>query len=175
MAYSILLAGQIAARHVDAFVKSAKYINGAVENGNIVRLDTVSTTSGENEVYMAATPISGSLSTDVFYMVNDPINVLVSSKYAGLTDDPREYNIAASTVFSCYKPMVGDEVVISEDGFSSTRTTETHAIPADASLELAWSSSITSVSLAYLYLEDYNIPVGNTRVTGYKLLCVKAS
>jgi hypothetical protein len=174
MAYSILIAGAIAANHIDAFNKSAK-CDGAVENANIIRLTEVSTSSGENEVYVASTPISDSLDTDVFYMVNDPVNVLVSSKYAGLTDDPREFNIAATTVFACYKPMVGDEIVVSEDGFSSTRTSETHAIPAANSLELAWSSTISTVSLAYLYLEDYNIPVGNTRVTGYKLLCVKAS
>lgn len=174
MAYSVIIPGAIAAKHIDAFVKSAK-CDSAVENGNIVRLTEVSTASGENEVYVATTPVSGTLDTDVFYMVNDPVNVLVSSVYAGLIDDPREFNIAASKVFSVYKPMVGDEVVISEDGFSSTRTTETHAIPADGSLELAWASAVTSASLGYQYLEDYNIPVGSERLTGYKLLCVKAS
>lgn len=174
MAYSILLAGQIAANLTDAFVKSAK-CDGAVENGNIVRLTEVSSTSGEEEVYVATTPVSATLDTDVFYMVNDPINVLVSSIYAGLIDDPREFNIAANKVFSCYKPMVGDEIVVSEDGFSSTRVAETHAIPADGSLELAWDTAVTSASLGYQYLDDYNIPVGSTRVTGYKLLCVKAS
>lgn len=174
MAYSILIAGQVAARSIDAFVKSAK-CDGAVENGNIVRLTELSSVSGEAEVYIATTPISGSLDTDVFYMVDDPVNVLVNSVYAGLIDDPREFNIAASKVFNVTKPMVGDEIVISEDGFTGTRTTETHAIPADADLQLNWSSTISSVSLAYKYLEDYNIPVGNTRVTGYKLLCVKSS
>ena len=174
MAYSILIAGQIAATHIDAFVKSAK-CDGAVENGNVVRLTEVSTVSGENEVYVATTPVTASLATDVFYMVNDPINVLVNSVYAGLIDDPREYNIAASKIFSVYKPMVGDEIVISEDGITGTLTTETHLIPADADLQLNWASSITAVSLAYQYLEEYNIPVGNTRVTGYKAVCVKAS
>jgi hypothetical protein len=174
MAYSILIAGAIAAKHIDAFVKSAK-CDSAVENANLLRLTELSSTSGEAEVYVATTPVSGSLDTDVFYMVNDPINVLVSSIYAGLIDDPREFNIAANKVFSVYKPMVGDEIVVSEDGFASTRSSEEYAIPADGSLELNWGSSISSVSLGYKYLEDFNIPVGNTRVTGYKLLCVKAS
>jgi len=173
MAYSILIAGQIAANHNDSLNKSAK-CDSAVENGNLVRLTELSSTSGEDEVYVASTPVSGTIDTDVFYMVNDPVNVLVSSKYAGLTDDPREFNVAASKVFACYKPMVGDEIAVSEDGFASTRTSETHAIPADGSLELNWSSTISSVSLAYKYLASYNIPVGSTRVTGYKLLCVKA-
>ena len=174
MAYSVLIPGAIAAKNTDAFVKTAK-CTGAVENGNIVRLTEVSTASGENEVYIAATPTSATLDTDVFYMVNDPVNVLVSSVYAGLIDDPREFNIAALKVFSCYKPMVGDEIVISEDGFTGTRTTETHAIPADGDLQLNWSSSISSVSLAYQYLEDYNISIGTEKLTAYKLLCVKAS
>jgi hypothetical protein len=174
MAYSVIIAGAIAAKHIDAFVKSAKS-DSIVENGNIITLSSVSTASGENEVYVASTPATATLATDVFYMVNDSVNVLVNSIYAGLVDDPREFNIAAAKVFSCYKPMVGDEIVISEDGFSSTRTTETHAIPANGSLELAWSSSISAVSLAYQYLEGYNIPIGSERLTGYKLLCVKAS
>ena len=174
MAYSILIAGQVAANHSDSLNKSAK-CDSAVENGNIVRLTEVSTTSGENEVYVATIPVSGSLDTDVFYMVNDPVNVLVNSRYAGLIDDPREFNIAASTIFACYKPMVGDEIAVSVDGFATTRTSETHAIPADGSLELNWSSSFSSVSLAYQYLEDYTIPVGTARVSGHKLLCIKAS
>lgn len=174
MAYSVLIPGAIAAKHVDAFVKSAKN-DSALENGNIVRLTEVSTTSGENEVYIASTPTSGTLDTDVFYMVNDPVNVLVSSTYAGLIDDPREFNIAATKVFSVYKPMVGDEIAISEDGFTGTRTTETHAIPADGDFQLNWSSTISSVSLAYQYLEGYTIPIGSARLTAYKLLCVKAS
>ena len=173
MPYSILIAGQVAANHNDSLNKSAK-CESAVENANIVRLTEVSSTSVEGEVYIASTPVSATLDTDVFYMVNDPVNVLVSSKYAGLTDDPREFNIAAEKIFACYKPLVGDEIAVSEDGFASTRSSETHAIPADGSLELNWSSTISGVSLAYQYIGSYNIPVGNTRVTGYKLLCVKA-
>lgn len=172
MAYSILIAGQIAANHSDSLNKTAK-CETALENANLIRLTSISSTSGEDEVYVASSPVSGSLDTDVFYMVNNPVNVLVSSKYAGLTDDPREYNIAASTIFACYKPMVGDEIAVSEDGFATERVSETHAIPAIGSVELNWSDTITDVSLAYQYMDSYNIPVGSTRVTGYKLLCVK--
>jgi len=174
MAYSVLIAGAIAAKHIDAYVKSAK-CDSAVENGNLVRLTGLSSVSGEAEVYVATTPVSATLDTDVIYMVNDPVNVLVNSIYAGLIDDPREFNIAASKVFSAYKPQVGDEVVVSEDGFASTRTSESYAIPADGSLELNWSSSISGVTLAYQYLEDFNIPIGSERLTGYKLVCIKAS
>lgn len=171
MAYSILISGQIAANHIDSLVKSGK-CGSALENGNIVTLNELSTTSGEAEVYVASTPLTATLATDVFYMVDEPVNVLVNSKYSGLTDDPREFNIAANKVFRATKPMVGDEIIVSEDGLSST--IDAYAIPANESFELAWASSISGVSLAYKYIETTTIAVGSAHVTAYKFVCIKA-
>lgn len=173
MAYSILIAGQVAATNTDSLVKSAKCAS-ALENGNVVTLNELSTTSGESEVYMAATPVTATL-TNVIYMVDEPINVLINSIYSGLTDDPREFNIAANKIFRATKPMVGDEIIISEDGLAGTKSTNTYVIPADDTAELTWGSSIASVSLAYELKETTSITVGNNKVTAYKFTCVKAS
>lgn len=169
--YSILITGQVAANHIDSLVKSG--VCGAVlENGNVVTLNALSTTSGESEVYQASTPITASLATDIFYLVDEPVNVLVNGIYSGLIDDPRQFNIAANKIFRAIKPMIGDEIIISTDGLSSS--INTYAIPANGSHELAWAASATAVSLAYQYIETTTITVGNTKVVAYKFVCVKA-
>jgi hypothetical protein len=172
--YSMIISGAIAATHIDSLVKSVKNQYNAMENGNVITLNGNSTATGENEVALAATPVTATLSTDVFYIVDEPINVLVNSKYSGLIDDPTQFNIAIDKIFRAYKPMVGDEVMISTDGLSGSKGVNTHVIPADSSFKLAWATTISGVSLAYKYISTENIPVGNTRVVAYKFRCVKA-
>jgi hypothetical protein len=181
MAYSVLNAGNIMAQHIDSLVKNAVYTAGALENGNVIVLGDLSSTSGEEEVYVASTPATASLGTDIFYMVNEPAMPLVGSTYQfkGLIDDPTEFNIAASTVFSCYKPQVGDEIILSEDGIAGTISTNTYIIPANGTTELTWASSTSTVSLAYELIDTTYIKVPgsifyDTRITAYKFRCVKA-
>lgn len=169
--YSILIPGQVAATQIDSLVKSGK-CGAVLENGNVVTLNALSTTSGESEVYQASTPITASLATDVFYLVDEPINVLVNSVYSGLIDDPRLFNIAANKIFRAIKPMVGDEIILSIDGLNGA--VNTYAIPANGSHELASSASMSGVSLAFQYLQTTTITVGSDKVVAYKFLCVKA-
>jgi hypothetical protein len=179
MSYGVLIPGAIQATSNDSLVKSAKCTTGALENGNVISLGALSTTAGEDEVYVAATPATASLETAIYYMVNEPVNVLTDSKYLGLNDDPRNFNIAANKIFTCFKPKVGDEVMISADGLGGTKSSNTFVVPADNTGELTWASASTGVSLAY-ELKDtitQSIPEGqfyNTRVAFYKFLCVKA-
>lgn len=169
--YSILITGQVAANHIDSLVKSGK-CGAVLENGNVVTLNALSTTSGESEVYQASTPITASLATDIFYLVDEPVNVLVNGIYSGLIDDPRQFNIAANKVFRAIKPHIGDEIIVSTDGLYGS--INTYAIPANGSHELAWSASMSGVSLAYQYIETTKITVGSAKVTAYKFVCVKA-
>jgi hypothetical protein len=176
--YGVLIPGAIQATNNDSLVKSAKCAS-ALENSNVVSLGALSTTAGEDEVYVAATPATASLDTAIYYMVNEPVNVLTDSKYLGLNDDPRNFNIAANKIFSCYKPKVGDEIMISADGLGGSKASNTLIIPADNTGELTWGASATGVSLAYELIDTItqSIPEGqfyNTRVTFYKFLCVKA-
>ena len=173
MAYSILIPGEIAARNVDSLNKFGK-AEVALENGHVVALGDKSTTKGENDVYNVNVPATATLATDIFYMVNEPVNVLVNGKYSGLTDDPREFNIAAGKVFSMYKPMVGDEIIISVDGLAGTKGTNTYIVPANGTTKLTWASDTSGVSLAYKYVGDTFITVGNEKVTAYRFICVKA-
>ena len=169
MAYSVLIAGEIAAKNIDSLNKFGK-ANFAVENGHVVALGEKSTAKNEAFVYTVKKPAN--LATDIFYMVNEPVNVLVNGKYSGLTDDPREFNIPAGKVFTMYKPMVGDEVVITVNGIDGNKNI--YIAPDDDTTKLTWTDDITGVSLAYKYVGDTYVSIGNERVSAYRFICVKA-
>jgi len=176
MSYSVLIAGEIAAKNIDSLNKFGKAADFDVENGHVVALGDKSNEKGENDVYTVNKPTAGKLATDIFYMVNEPVNVLVNGKYSGLTDDPREFNIPAKKVFTMYKPMVGDEVVITENGIEGTKSDNTHVVPANNTTKLTWTDAtkIGDVSLAYKYVGDTYVSIGNERVKAYRFICVKA-
>ena len=173
MAYSVLIAGEIAAKNIDSLNKFGK-ATVDVENGHVVALGDKSNVKGENDVYNVNAPATDTLASDIFYMVNEPVNVLVNGKYSGLTDDPREFNIPAGKKFTMYKPMIGDEVVITEDGLAGTKGDNTHVIPANGTTKLTWATDISGVSLAYKYVGDTYVSIGNGRVLAYRFICVKA-
>jgi hypothetical protein len=174
MSYGIIIPGAIAAKNVDAFVKTAKFAAADVENGSVLKLGAFSTTRGESEVYLDATPATASLSTDIFYLVNEPVLVAVGGKYRGLTDDPREFINTAGNKFTVFKPQVGDEVVLSADALAGTKSSNTYVVPANDAAKLTWAASTSGVSLALEYKGDFSISVGSERVTGYKFLVVVA-
>lgn len=173
MSYSVLIAGEIAAKNIDSLNKFGK-ANFAVENGHVVALGEKSTAKNEAFVYTVNKPATATLATDIFYMVNEPVDVLVNGKYSGLTDDPREFNIPAGKVFTMYKPMVGDEVVITVDGLAGIKGSNTYVVPADGTTKLTWAADGTGVSLAYKYVGDTYVSIGNERVPAYRFICVKA-
>ncbi len=174
MAYSVLIAGEIAAKNIDSLNKFGKATNFDVGNGHVVALGYKFNVTGENDVYNVNKPTA--LATDIFYMVNEPVNVLVNGKYSGLTDDPREFNIPAGKVFTMYKPMIGDEVVITKDGLAGKKENETYVyvVPANDTTKLTWAANIDNVSLAYKYVGETYVSIGNERVTAYRFICVKA-
>jgi len=171
---AILILSSVAAKNVDAFNKSGKHATVAVENGNVVVIGDKSTTAGEKDVFVCTTPATATLATDIFYMVYEAPVPVVSSKYKGITDDPREFSIPAGDIFNMYKPQVGDEIILSDDGIGGTQSTNTYIAPANATCELTWIGSLDTVSLGYKLEATTFISVGNERVTAYKFTCVKA-
>ena len=171
MAYSVLIAGEIAAKNIDSLNKFGK-ATFPVENGHVVALGEKSTK--KNEAFVYTVKENADAATDIFYMVNEPVNVLVNGKYSGLTDDPRQFNIPAGKVFTMYKPMVGDEIVITTHGIEDGKEDNTHVVPTDGKTKLTWTKNISNVSLAYKYVGDTYVSIGNERVPAYRFICVKA-
>jgi hypothetical protein len=173
--HAVLIPNAVQAKDIDALNRSAKCSVSNLDNGNVVRLGTgVSSTSGEREVFLAATP-NASAPTGL-WMVGEPEVVITNAQYKGLDPDPRNFYNTAGDVFTVFKPKKYDIITLTADAFSNSRTTETYVDVASGYHTLAWASSSTSATMFKL-LETTTIPIssgapGSNRVTAYRLECI---
>lgn len=172
MSYGVMIPTAIAAKDVDAWNRSAVSAS-AVENGNIVMLTGKSATAGQEEVFTAVVPSTANGLTGV-WMVGDPEVVITASKYKGLDVDPRNFNVAATKVFSVFKPQLGDMVMLSADNFSAAFSSNTHGNATDTTgaLKLVWGNSQTGSVFSVKYLATTYLSIGtgaidSQRVTMY--------
>ena len=91
------------------------------------------------------------------------------------TLDPRAFTNKAGTVFSGFKPQVGDLVLISADGISGEA--KDYAVAANGASQLAFADaagaglSFKVVETTYISLASAN-NIGSQRVAAYLLECV---
>jgi hypothetical protein len=141
MAYGVIVPKAIAARNVDAWVRSAVCAS-TVENGSVFTLLTKSTTAGESEVWTALVPASsGSHLTDV-WMSCEP-ELVWTGYYRGLDVDPRNFIVPIGKIFTAFKPQLHDILLMSEDCFTGAwgGVTYTHANCTDGQWQLVWGTS----------------------------------
>lgn len=176
MAKSVVILASVAAKNIDSLNKSGVYAGGALENGHVVAIGAKSTTDGQKDVYTVTLPESDTLNSADFFIVYEAPVPVVGGKYKGITDDPREFEIPAGTVFNMFKPTKEDEIIISADGIDGEKNSNTHVAPADNTGKLTWTSTsnISNVSLALVYEGDTFISIGNERVAAYRFRVVKA-
>lgn len=175
MAKSVVILASVAAKNIDSLNKSGVYAGGALENGHVVAIGAKSTTDGQKDVYTVTLPEADTLNSADFFIVYEAPVPVVGGKYKGITDDPREFEIPAGTVFNMFKPTKEDEIIISADGIGGTKVSNTtHVAPASNTGKLTWTSSISDVSLALVYEGDTFISIGNERVDAYRFRVVKA-
>lgn len=177
MAHNVLIENAVASQNVDAWNRSAVAAT-SVDNGNIVILTGLSATAGEGEVWSAVTPSTSDGLTQV-WMVYQPELVTTDSKYRGLDPDPRNFFVPAGTVFSCFKPQLGDIVTMTADGLAGTKSTNTYVNATDSTggLKPVWGASQTSSVFSMKLLETTYISIGtgaidSQRVTAYKFVVV---
>jgi len=174
MAKSVVILASVAAKNIDSLNKSGVYAGGALENGHVVAIGAKSTTDGQKDVYTVTLPNDDTLDSADFFIVYEAPVPVVGGKYKGITDDPREFEIPAGTVFNMFKPTKEDEIIISADGIGGTKGSNTHVAPANGTGKLNWTSDISGVSLALVYEGDTFISIGNERVDAYRFRVVKA-
>ncbi len=91
------------------------------------------------------------------------------------TLDPRAFTNKAGVVFSGFRPMLGDLILISADGIEGTK--DAYAIAAAGKNKLQFSAE-AGAGLTYKVVETTYISVasankiGSQRVTAYLLECV---
>lgn len=181
-AHAVLVANSIQAIDIGAFNRSAICSGSDLDNGNVVRLDSISSTAGLGEVWVvtkAAT--TGSLCKNL-WMVDVPENPAALTAdgeiFLGLSEDPRNHYNLAGAIVDVFKVKVGDIVTLTADAFTGAKgASDVYANAGDASFELAWSTTQAADSLSFAYLATTYIPIGNAavssgRVTAYKLVCV---
>lgn len=175
MAKSVVILASVAAKNIDSLNKSGVYAGGALENGHVVAIGAKSTTDGQKDVYTVTLPETNTLDSADFFIVYEAPVPVVGGKYKGITDDPREFEIPAGTVFNMFKPTKEDEIIISADGIGGEKNSNTtHVAPADDTGKLTWTSNISGVSLALVCEGDTFISIGNERVAAYRFRVVKA-
>jgi hypothetical protein len=174
MSYGVLIPNAIAAQNVDAWVRSAVCAS-AVENGNIVILTGKSTTAGEAEVWTAAVPATTSPGLTGAWMVYEPELVWTGS-YRGLDPDVRNFRVAATKIFTVFKPQLGDIITLTADNFSGAKGTTNdfgNATDSTGGLKLVWgdtqTGSVFSVKhLATTYISIGTGAIGSHQVTAFK-------
>lgn len=174
MAYGVLVPNKIAAMNIDSFNRSAVSAS-AVENGNIVVLSAKSATAGEGEVWTAAVPSTSNGLTGV-WIAYEPELVLTAAKYKGLDPDPRNFRNEIGSIFSVFKPQLGDILTLTADNFSAAFSSNTHANATDSTggLKLVWGNSQTGSVFSVKYLNTTYISLGtgainSQRVTAYQV------
>lgn len=176
MAYSIFVPRAYASKNVDAWVRSAVCASD-LENGNLVKLTTRSTTAGEGEVFTAVTPSTSNGLTDLWIAFEPEIvrTFSGSSEYRNIDPDPRNFLIKAAKVFSVLKPQLGDIYRVSADWFSGSKgASDTHANATDSTGGFfpVWGTSQTSSVLSFKLLATTYFSIGtgnidNQRITAY--------
>ena len=140
MAKSILIPSLIAAKNIDTLNRS--FVSKTdLDNGNVFGKGELSTNAGESQVYQTVTPTTGSLTG--LWMAYSPEDVVLTdglgNQFKVGTLDPRAFTNIAGTVFSGFKPQVGDLVLVSADGISGEANS--YAVAANGTSKLAFASA----------------------------------
>ena len=173
MAYGVIVTSKIAATNVDAYNRAVVSAT-ALENGFVFRLETLSTTSGESEVWQATAPATSAPGLTELWMLYEPEVVLTADKYKGLDPDPRNFILPIGEIGSAFKLQVGDVVLMSADALTGTKSTNTFANAVNADFQLTWGSSQVSSVVSMRLMETTTISIGlgsigTQRITAYKM------
>lgn len=175
MAHNVLIKDKVAAKSIDAYVRSAVLAGNTCDAGNLVTLLTKSATVGESEVWTAGSPTTGSLIG--LWMVDEAgINILVdgSNSYALGDPDPRNFYVGIAKVFTAIKPVAGDIITMTADGITGTRTSEGYAVATTADRKPNWSAvglvgtALTMKLLGVTYISIGTGTIGTQRVASYQ-------
>ena len=118
MAYGVLIESMIQAKNIDALNRSVK-AEIDVDGGNLIAL-TAPTEQG-NDVWTASAPTTGKLGN--LWIAYNPCvkyTVVNGKKFAGLSADNRDYTNIKGEVFDAFKPVVGDEIIVTIDDVDDT-------------------------------------------------------
>jgi len=178
MAKAVLQANLVAAKDVSTLNANFKYASGDIDNGNVFQKGDLSTAAGEEQTYIPTLPATDQF-TDL-WMAFSPEDVILSdamgNDYKIGINDPRNFTNIAGTIFSGFKPQVGDIITLTADGISGD--SNDYVIPANSTAKLAFAAAALDAGLSFKVLDTTYLSIpsgtwGSQRVTAYKLECVQ--
>ena len=178
MSYGVCIPVSVAAMNVDAWNRSAVSAS-AVENGNVVYLSGKETNSERLEVWTAAVPSSVLTGLWMAYEPEIVTTTSGTSSYKGIDPDPRNFRNEIGSVFTVFKPQLGDLITLTDDALSTNTaynagvTTHVNAIITTGGLQLEWANAVgTSILslklLAVTYISLATGAINTQRVTAYQ-------
>ena len=182
--HGVLVPNKIMATNVDSLNRTA--VSGSdIDNGMVFALYSLSSGSGEGEVWMTEMALTGSLAG--VWMAYSPEVVSIFSpdgltEYKGINADPRNFYVKAGQMVDCFKPQAGDIITMSVECFTAARSTNTYATVTTGSNQLVWAAGgvgTLNVNGVFKYLAtDYfsigsGSVIGSTqRQTAYRMQCL---
>jgi hypothetical protein len=159
MSYGVMIPAAIAAQNVDAWTRSAISSTSAFENGSLAALLTQSATSGESEVWTATVPATANLMS--LWMVYEP-ELVSTGNYRGLDPDVRNFINPIGKMFSCFKPQVGDLILMNTDCFTGSKGANGFANATNGQTQFVWGAtqSVSCVALKYIATQYISIGTG---------------
>lgn len=179
MTHAVLVQNKVMAQDVDSLNRAALG-TADLDNGWLVSLPTQNTaaTVGNAEVWDAGQPATATLAK--LWMVYEPevvVTVSGSLQFKGIDPDPRNFYLPTGTIFSVYKPQVGDIITVTADALATgSGAASAFAVAVDGAYKLTWAAAAIS-GLSYQYLATTYLSIGTggidtQRVTAYKFACV---
>jgi hypothetical protein len=175
--HAVLLQNKVAAADMGSLNRSAVAGSAVdIDNGNVFRLDSQSTTSGESEVW--AVTATGSGLGDLWMAASPEVVVTVSGtkQYRGIDPDPQDFYNVGAKVFDAFKPQKGDILTLTAEAFTGTAASA-FANSGSSVYTLHWAAAQVSGALSFRYLATTYISkadgsIDDQRVTAYKMECI---
>jgi hypothetical protein len=172
MAKGVIVQSQVAAMNVDSYNRSAT-ASYDVENGMVFYFNGKSATTGEAELWSAATPVTASLTN--LWMAYEPEVVLTVSgtkQFKGIDVDPQDFYVPSGTPFSAFQPKIGDLILMTDDALAGTKSSNQYVVATNGAAKLTWAASAISGLTLKLVATQY-ISIGfsmpaSQRVTAYQ-------
>lgn len=177
MAKGILIPTLTAAKNMDVLNRS--FVSATdIDNGNVFIKGALSADADKTQVYTATVPTEGNLTG--LWMAFTAEDVVLSDELGNQFKvgnlDPRSFTNKANTVFSGFKPEVGDLITLSADGIEGVANN--YVVAAQDTNKLTFAAAagnglaFSVVKTTYITVASAN-NIGSQRVTAYLLECVQ--
>ncbi len=172
--HTVVNLGSMHGFQIDSMVKNiVPAVN--MDNGSHVVIASTPLVKNEIDCYNVVAPTD--VANDLVMLMVSPEIVEIAGYRVGIqgADGIANFYNKQGEVSGGYILGIGDDYVMTADGFSSMPTVGQYAIPANGSTKLAPSATDdTNTRLVYQVTNKESIRVGSKRIDAYRLLVVKS-